>query len=198
MPAVPHCIFDDFLPAELHRELRSHCMSLEDFGRGEVLVDGALSYHPELRQGFISRDRLGDLLPLFRGRLNAAFPQMATQLGIKPFPHTDIEFKLAAHGDGDFFKPHRDTFVGKDRPETGGDRLITTVYYLHAQPRRFHGGELLIHPLGPGETVTVEPRDNRLVAFPSFAVHEVTPVEVPGRAFADSRFSITSWFRRQA
>ncbi len=198
MPAVPHCLFDDFLPGKLHRDLRSHCMALDDFGRGEVLVDGALSYHPELRQGFISGNQLGGLLGPFRARLDAVFPEMAARLGIKPFPYANIELKLAAHGDGDFFKPHRDTFIGKDRPETGGDRLITTVYYMHAQPRGFDGGDLRIHPLGPGETVAVEPRDNRLVAFPSFAIHEVSQLQVPSRAFADSRFSITSWFRRQA
>jgi Rps23 Pro-64 3,4-dihydroxylase Tpa1-like proline 4-hydroxylase len=195
MAAAPYCILDDFLPESVHQELLAHCLAVGDFDRGKVIVDGELAYHPDLRQGYISRDRLGRQLMPFRVRMDAAFAQIATELGIKPFKYNDIEFRLAAHGDGDFFKPHRDTFVGKNRPE-GGDRLITAVYYLHAQPRGFRGGVLRIHPFGPGEPVAVQPVSNRLVAFPSFAIHEVSPVEVPSGAFADSRFSVTTWFRR--
>lgn len=195
MVAVPHCILDDFLPEDLHRDLLAHCLAVDDFDRGKVLVAGELGYHADLRQGYISANRLGGQLAPFRQRLDAAFAQIAGAIGIKPFAYPDIEFRLAAHGDGDFFKPHRDTFVGKDRL-AGGDRLITAVYYLHGQPRGFKGGELRLHPFGPGEAVAVDPRDNQLVAFPSFAIHEVSPVEVPSGAFADSRFSVTTWFRR--
>lgn len=196
MPTASFCIFDDFLATDVHRAMLSHCLALEDFDRGKVMVDGELSYHPEVRQGRLSQSRLGPLLLPFRSHLDAVFDRVVVSLGIKPFRYTDIKFRLAAHADGDFFKPHRDTFVGKDRPKAGGDRVVTAVYYLHRQPCGFRGGDLLIQPFGPGETIVVQPRDNRLVAFPSFAIHEVTTVDVPSQDFSDSRFSVSIWFKR--
>jgi Rps23 Pro-64 3,4-dihydroxylase Tpa1-like proline 4-hydroxylase len=43
----------------------------------------------------------------------------------------------------------------------------------------------------------VEPRNNSIVFFLSRYLHEVLPVSCPSKAFADSRFTINGWVRRQ-
>jgi Rps23 Pro-64 3,4-dihydroxylase Tpa1-like proline 4-hydroxylase len=39
----------------------------------------------------------------------------------------------------------------------------------------------------------IEPGQNRLVAFPSWAPHEVMPISCPSRRFIDSRFAVNCW-----
>ena len=75
--------------------------------------------------------------------------------------------------------------------------MVSAVYYFHRQPRGFSGGQLAIYPIDAGDAATIEPMHDRLVVFPSFAPHEVLPVTVPGNAFADARFSINCWLRRE-
>ncbi len=40
---------------------------------------------------------------------------------------------------------------------------------------------------------TIEPAHNRIVLFWAKTMHEVTPVRVPSRAFADARFTVNGW-----
>jgi Rps23 Pro-64 3,4-dihydroxylase Tpa1-like proline 4-hydroxylase len=64
----------------------------------------------------------------------------------------------------------------------------------------FSGGELRIHRLGakPGDFGhDIEPRQGRLVVFPSWWPHEVLKVRCPSGNFADSRFSVNCWIHRQ-
>ncbi len=106
------------------------------------------------------------------------------------------EVELVAHRDGAFFEPHIDIMIQARRDQMPSDRIVTLVWYFHAQPQRFSGGELALLPLGPGEPVLIEVRDNRLLAFPSFAMHEVRTVSVPGDRFADARFAVNVWLHR--
>ncbi len=78
-----------------------------------------------------------------------------------------------AHREGSFFIPHLDTFTSANRAEQQTDRVVTMVYYFHIQPRRFTGGALALYPFARGEPILLDPADNRLIAFPSFALHEV-------------------------
>lgn len=90
---------------------------------------------------------------------------------------------------------HVDTFIDPMQGDVRGVRVVSAVYYLHHQPKGFIGGELALYPFrGDGPPELIEPRHNRLVAFPSIAPHEVLPVQT-GAAEA-ARFSINYWLRR--
>jgi SM-20-related protein len=197
MATVPHFIADNFLPDAVHQGLLQHVLNVEDFASGKVIANGKNDYQPEVRKGQLSNDNLGPYLHVFRSALHAAFVDIRIATGVAQFDLAEIEIRLAAHSDGDFFSAHRDSFTGVDRMHTRSDRLITSVYYLHQLPRRFQGGELHIHPFDRSAPAVVEPCDNRLVAFPSFMLHEVLPVSVPSGKFADSRFSVSCWFDRE-
>ncbi len=196
MASVPHFIADNFLPVAVHQGLLAHTLTIDDFASGKVIANGASDYLPAVRKGQLSNDRLGPYRPAFREALLGAFPEICIATGVAQFDLAEIEIRLAAHSDGDFFSAHRDSFTGNDRDETRGDRLITAVYYFHQTPCAFQGGDLHIHPFDKSTPAVVEPHDNRLVAFPSFMLHEVLPVSVLGRNFADSRFSVSCWFDR--
>lgn len=196
MVSVPYFLADNFLPDALHQGLLAHTLKVDDFAPGKVIAGGTSDYHLDLRKGQLSNDRLGPYQSAFRAALQRAFPGICLATGVAQFDLAEVETRLAAHSDGDFFSPHRDSFTGKDREQTRGDRLITAVYYFHQTPCAFQGGDLHIHPFDNSAPAIFEPRDNRLVAFPSFMLHEVLPVSVPSKGFADSRFSISCWFDR--
>jgi SM-20-related protein len=191
MATIPHLVIDDFLPDDLHRAVLAHALQVDDFAPGKVVANGQTTYQPDSRKGQLSNDRLGPHLPAFRAALSRQFGSICSALGMAPFNLATIEIRLAAHTDGDYFKPHRDTLTGTERSLTAHDRMITAVYYFHRQPKAFSGGELQLHPFGPGEPLRIEPRSNRLAVFPAFLLHEVLPVNVPSGEFADSQSGLT-------
>ena len=106
---------------------------------------------------------------------------------------------MTAHNDGDFFKVHRDS----GDQETAA-RELTFVYYFHREPKGYTGGELLLFDprLVDGGLVkadsfsVIEPRNNSMLFFPSRCDHEVLAVHCPSEKFADSRFTVNGWVRR--
>jgi SM-20-related protein len=196
MANVPHFIVDDFLPPDVHDGLLSRTLNLRDFTPGKVVSNGQVSHLPDHRRGQLSNDRLGPYLPAFRSALRSKFSEIYTAIGMAAFDIAEIEIRLVAHTDGDFFKVHSDTMTGGNGNTGSRDRLISAVYYFHRQPKIFEGGELQIFPFDGSAPTRIEPRDNRLVAFPAFLLHEVLPVSLPDGDFADSRFSVSCWFHR--
>ncbi|HEY9301476.1 MAG TPA: 2OG-Fe(II) oxygenase, partial [Phormidium sp.] len=77
--------------------------------------------------------------------------------------------------------------------------------YFYREPKPFSGGELLIYDTQifnssyykADSFQAIEPRNNSIVFFPSQCYHEVLPVTCVSQAFADSRFTINGWVRRE-
>lgn len=134
----------------------------------------------------------------WRDRVETTFapllPDILREFGMKAFDVARYEIELVRHNDGDFYRRHIDTKVG---PSEKARRAISLVYYFHAEPKAFEGGALRIYSLNRNDIFTdVEPKQNRLVAFPSWVPHEVMPIACPSRRFADSRFAINCWVRQ--
>jgi predicted 2-oxoglutarate/Fe(II)-dependent dioxygenase YbiX len=96
------------------------------------------------------------------------------------------EATVSHYGDGAFYKRHRDT---KKAGVT--HRLVTLVYYVHREPARFTGGDLVIWQ--GDESLTLQPKHNRAVVFPSFAIHEVERVRMTDGLWESARFSVNYW-----
>jgi Rps23 Pro-64 3,4-dihydroxylase Tpa1-like proline 4-hydroxylase len=162
---------------------------------------------PERRIGLTTR-KLGPLEGRLRERLLTALPKLMAETGTGGPPPTSLELELAAHADGAYYRPHLDIPVGADRQPLGAnpgeDRVLSAVYYFHAEPKGFSGGQLRLYGFGPvpaaGEEqrahIDLEPVRNSLVAFPSWVPHEVRPVSVPSGDFRDYRFALNCWFCR--
>ena len=197
---APHLISDDFLPETVATALL------------DEIVAGGPSFTPSLvggpksaaSSGLRSSSRLPgrvgvDLTP-FRTAIAARSDELCAAVGIAPFPVYHTECSIVAHGDGDFYRTHVDTRAGRDKVRPKHVRVVSCVYYLHRKPKRFSGGELHIHAMGPSDggtpAIVIAPDHNRLAVFPAFFPHEVRDIACPSGAFADSRFSINCWLHR--
>ena len=193
-------VLDEFLaPAELEA-LMAHTLASENqFQVSEVIspdIGGAVDF--EYRRSRILQE-LGTHRDVVLNRIQAFLPRIFEQLGHERFPVSRVEAQITASNDGDFFRWHNDNGQGEI-----ATREITFVYFFHREPKQFQGGELRLYDsrwengmYRPQETYrTIVPQQNQAILFLSSLAHEITPVECPSRAFADSRFTLNGWLHR--
>lgn len=70
--------------------------------------------------------------------------------------------------------------------------FLTFLYWIHKEPRKFEGGDLVLE-----EDRRVECKSNRLLVFPSFAKHRVTPVKMTEQADGYGRYCISNFVHLQ-
>jgi hypothetical protein len=203
-------VLDEFLaPRELQALTQYALRSEPDFALGEVISPGVAPGATESAVDFQSRRsrvlmQLGPHYQVFSQRLQACLPQVLERLQHDAFAITRIEAQITASNHGDFFSRHFDDGEGEL-----ATRELTFVYFFHREPRKFSGGELRVYdskldngelgigePLSAGPARIVIPGQNQIVFFPSNLLHEISPVECPSGAFADSRFTVNGWLHR--
>lgn len=93
---------------------------------------------------------------------------------------TDTDVTLFSYyGDGDLYKAHRD------------DCAYTFAYWLYKDPKQFSGGSFSFPDFG----VEIECQNNSGVLFPSWALHEVSKVDVIEKKYEGyGRFSYTTFY----
>jgi len=184
----PHLKIPRFLGPELVAQLLALAETRRDQGQPARVGYGASA---RLSPSHRVSEHLGDLGPLsepLEARVREHAAEWRSALGIAPFAITQLEVELVRHGDGAFFARHIDT-------ASAGRRVMSVVYYFHLEPKPFAGG--LLRLFAPDATsVDVEPECDLAVVFPSFMVHEVTPVSCPSGRFMDSRFAVNCWLLR--
>ncbi len=95
----------------------------------------------------------------------------------------DFESHFAHYGKGDFYKKHKDAFVGQ------GNRILSAVTYLNDDWLQQDGGELVLYDESSKEIERILPELGTLVIFLSEEFpHEVLPAQ-------RERYSIAGWFR---
>lgn len=195
---LPHFIIENFLEETLIERLWAHAVANEQaFEPTQVGSRKEGHFDPEIRVSLVHRD-FGKLQTELDALFRAVVPQAMSELSLSPFTLSACEIELVAHGDGAFYKRHIDTATND--PEAKTQRVLTGVFYFHAQPKGFSGGQLRLHAIAPPEAgggfCDIEPKHNRLVLFPAWAPHEVLPIICPSGAFEQSRFAINCWYRR--
>lgn len=197
MAPPPHMVVKDAFGADMVERLLAFAMACE-----ATFSDTRIGKQGQVEKAIRSSRVCTHFGPLqhdleqqFIGRMAAA----VAALGLSAFALHTLTLELAAHGDGDFYRRHIDTFVGTGRPDS--DRVLTGVYYFHAQPKAFDGGVLRLFSILPpeegGTYVDIEPLNDSLLLFPAWVPHEVRPVFCPGGGFAQSRFAINCWYKRR-
>jgi len=193
----------DFLPKRELQALTKYVLEHEsDFTPSTVIPhDGSDSASdPSYRKSLVLYN-LGEYTSMIEDRLRNLLPQVLTAFKHKTFPIAHLDIQLTASNDGDFFKVHQDNSA--EDPVDIHRREISFVYYFHAEPKAFTGGQLKVYDSQgevpePGKRTaqTITPRQNALVLFPSSYDHEVLPVRCPSRRFRNSRFTVNGWFIR--
>ena len=186
---------DNFLPPEEYERLLNYVLAKESefvdsttVGQIDNYRRSKLMYNP----GFISETVVN--------RIKDVLPSVLVKLGLSPFSIAGIDSQLTASNHGDYYKIHDD-----NGSEPTAMRQLTFVYYFYREPKSFYEGNLRIYDNKIEQDVwirgdsykMVEPRNNSIVFFYSGYEHEVLPVACPSGAFADSRFTLNGWIRRE-
>lgn len=199
----PHLVIDRAFGADLADRLLTFAIAREadflDTRVGRMTTDaGDGRVDRAIRSSRAIRD-FGALQPELEEAFRAVLPRTVSQLGLADDSPDRLALELAAHGDGDFYRRHIDTFVGDSKPKR--NRFLTGVYYVHSKPRAFSGGVLRLHSILPiekgGAYIDIEPVHDRLLLFPAWVPHEVCTVSCPGGDFANARFAINCWYLRK-
>jgi hypothetical protein len=200
MPMSPVQVVPDLLPQALRDAVFTALVGAQGaFGIGGTTIglrlDGRRTHVLADVGGVLGEQLAG----AFAERLSAAVRAAKPALGLEGKPIKELEVQASVYLDGGFYQPHRD--IGPNNT-----RRVTWIYYLHAQPKRFTGGELVVYDSDlPGTTwtdergfrtegtLTVPPNDNQLVMFLSEYFHEVCVVRCDPERFADARFTLNGW-----
>ncbi len=213
---VYHIIIDDFLPTLENSQILQHFSSLEEkfkpsgMGHGqEVNTD----YRSNLS---LNMDREYQLADEFDQEKIAAYratspllkmldtlltdDKFFSFLDAAPFPLNELRYcdywstQVSRYGQKDHYRWHYD-YIPNDT-----SRVVTLIYYAHAQPKAFIGGELCLtngllwgdELVSETERATIEPKNNRLILFDSRFLHTVLPTQAPAE-FDKGRFSVNVW-----
>jgi hypothetical protein len=117
-------------------------------------------------------------------------PAACSRLGIEPIQDPDVELQITAYHNRGGYERHTDDGSSKaDQPASHKRRLLTYVYYFHAEPKPFGGGTLNF----PDHDCQIEPTQDMLVCFLPHQPHEVHPVYTGSKAPESCRFTINGW-----
>jgi len=192
----PYLVLSDFLDETTVAGLLEYALGRQGDFAPTQLASGKLD--PSIRVSAAMRD-LGKYRQILQDAILALVPRLIAQLQVTPFEPSKLETQLVAHGDGAFYKRHTDTQTAR-YDELDNLRVLSGVYYFNAEPKAFDGGALRLYAIGgkAGENfVDVEPAHNSFLVFPSWAPHEVMPVNCPSKRFIDSRFAVNCWLHRK-
>jgi Rps23 Pro-64 3,4-dihydroxylase Tpa1-like proline 4-hydroxylase len=193
---------EEFLmPAELDELMRYTQANEQNFELSEVVspgVQGRGKVDDEYRRSRVLMN-LGVHEARLLERIQGMLPAVFQKLKMAAFVPGRTEVQITASNDGDFFREHSDN----SHPEIAS-RALTFVYFFHAEPRPFQGGELRLYDsriegdvrVRRGAGRVVIPEQNQMVFFPSDLVHEITPVICPSRSFQHSRFTVNGWLHQ--
>jgi Rps23 Pro-64 3,4-dihydroxylase Tpa1-like proline 4-hydroxylase len=194
---VPYRVYRDFLDSETHASLLKWAIENEAKFQPTLIADG--KQDPSQRLSLRVRD-FGPLKVIFHQRLLDLVPTLIADLRVTPFEPYKLSLELVANNDGAFFTRHVDTYLGEVRKVS--DRALSAVYYFHGEPKAFSGGVFRLYGFAmkkdANNFVDFQPDQNTLLAFPSWAWHEVLPISCPSRRFSDSRFNVNCWVHRHA
>ena len=190
----PIAVIADFLPDDEWHSLLAQVLASEAQFRPSGTHDARADY----RQSLVLNPPV-DLVRPVVDRVRRLMPQVLPVLRVSPIVVGAVEAQITASIDGSFFGLHTD--AGRDVPK----RHLTYVYYFNRAPKGFAGGELRVYDdwvrsgkLARAESFqTIDPVHNRIVLFWAKTMHEVMPVHVPSRAFADARFTVTGGSARR-
>jgi SM-20-related protein len=196
----PYSVYRGFLDSVAHASLLAWALKNETKFETSLMLRGfkqdKAREDPSVRKS-LRVGEFGPMMAVFRQRLLDFLPTLIADLRVTSFKPSKVELELVANNEGAFFKRHIDTFMGEARQAS--DRVLSAVYYFHAEPKAFSGGALRLYSLEDGGNFAdVQPEQNMLLVFPSWALHEVLPVNCPSRRFSDSRFNVNCWLHRHS
>lgn len=199
LAAVPFILVDDFLSPERHAQVVAYYLeAVVDLIEASVVKGDGKRVRDEAarsaRVGYEPTALRSWFLPL----VTRHFPECFRRFAIPVFEPARLELQLTASFHGDFYKAHRD--YDPEKPNGVETRRISYVYYFRPPGGTFEEGQLRLYDWRKPDAVaaakrytTVQPLDNRLILFPSHALHEVMAVRALSGRVEDGRFTLNGW-----
>jgi len=199
---VPFVLIDDFLPAERKAAavdwLLEHVADLAE--ASVVKADGQRTLDADTRSARVGFEP-PEINAWVKPMIAALLPRCFDAFGIERFAPDHYELHVTASFHGDFYHAHRDFVPEHDNQVQ--TRRITFVYYFRPPGGSFAEGDLRLYDWQGAagaatrqRYTTILPLDNRLVLFPSHALHEVCTVKAPSGRVEDGRFTLNGWVHR--
>jgi SM-20-related protein len=192
----PYYIKENFFGPALINQLLEYTVENQTHFEASTMGPGDGVLNPKYRVSSILRD-FGSLKQEIKSRFKTVFQEAIESLRMHPFQLYGTEREIVAHANGAFYNRHIDTATSSSEVSV---RVLTAVYYFHAQPKKFQGGDLRLLPLRSSADETnyldIEPINDRLLLFPSWVPHQVMPVVSESVDFKDSRFAINCWYHK--
>ena len=156
--------------------------------------------YPEIRHALHpGRQATQEVRRWFVPKLRRLVPRIAAHLQLGQLNNRFFELEITAYLTSGLFRMHSDSEAPND------NRVISYVCYFHEEPRRFNGGELLLHDCcrsslqaNPSCFTRIDPVGNSAVFFPSDCLHEVVRVDCPSDSLRNGRLSVNGWVRVEA
>ena len=154
---------------------------------------------PEVRVNLEIRDRstAAEVRLRVAPKVRSLVPEILERLRMDGIGRCSIEMGMRVYLDGGFYRAHSDNHSEHNR-----QRKLSFLYFLHREPRRFSGGDLLLHDTDTdagacslGEFSRIVPLRNSIVFFPCGYWHQVTPVQCGTDDFGDGRWTVNGHVR---
>ena len=196
---APVVIVDNFLGGAGAEQLLEYALTHEsDFRPSKVALGHAGIIDESRRVSKVNSD-IDAAMPLIEPAIRKAVDEAIPKLGLVNVESYLLEPELTWCGEGCFFKMHVDTLY---RDRLANQRVMTMVYYFYKEPKAFTGGQLCLYGLGADTNSSIqqeiEPQFDRAVFFPTWFPHEVLPVHCGSAEFADGRFALSCWVRKNS
>ena len=191
-------------PSECDRLLALGLAAREQFSPARVGASHTTRVDPEVRVTLEMDDRRSamEVHRRIAPKLRSLVPKILARLRMDGTGRYLLEMSMRVYLDSGFYRPHSDNHSKHHR-----QRKLSFVYFLHREPRRFSGGDLLLHDTDtdaktcyPRGFSRIVPLRNSIVFFPCSYVHQVTPVQCGTDDFGDGRWAVNGhvWEREEA
>jgi len=198
--SAPLICIDNFLGNEHADKILQECIDLrQQYEHGKIFdklgtkkLDVRVRANDVLYIDDIFRDSPGrsDIISILRVKISTGQCRDIWSQGHFLFDTINysnrFDFVVSRYGTGNFYSKHRDTGVTKIRHP-----IVTLVYYVNREQGLFSGGALRLW--NDDESISFQPKHNRVVVFPSSLIHEVESVTSSSDRWEDGRFSINLW-----
>ncbi|WP_168204251.1 2OG-Fe(II) oxygenase [Aliikangiella coralliicola] len=194
---APFAIFDKFLEVSERKYFWERAL-----GSSNEFKSSGISYGDGERVEYQYQNRNSEVLFLesqekqnIKSKILKLIDELFERFLIPKKAIKNIEVKLTAYGEGGFFRIHQDGFF----KQGNSSRFISWVYYFHASPKPYSGGDLVLfdsncaktnHLFSESHYTRYKPMDNQIVFFPSWFYHGVTPVKLLRPGFDSYRFAV--------
>lgn len=171
----PHIIVDDFLPLNIVDNILNELESLQyttpdKTGSAQDPEGNYLKNNKGVFLDEIYKDNRHKsiILTEYHKALYDPYILAAAKtfnLLFKYYTLTNFDTTLVSYYENsNYYKEHTD------------DSLFTALYYVHKQPRKYYGGEIVFNYRGVEYSPATD--NNRLIIFPAIVKHRVEPVSI--------------------